>query len=303
LIGGVEGTFLAPLRDGEQTVTLTDLNTGEAFRGTADPSLGSGIRTWLGMQREGWGFRFQYWHMGDESLDARPEVPVEGGTAFHEEFLLKADAIDIELTQRLCLADWQIHSSFGGRWARLERHSTVLGYGTLGDGVNLYGLATGSSMLEGQGFTFTVGGRKPLDWLLPCGWYSYWNYRGSLLWAGSDASALTEANAVTGSPVGAANSRDQAYACKDSSESAYISEVQVGVQYQQTRCRSPWACFFRAGMEYQHWQTGDVWAESNSYAFMRGGLPAFGGHAAASSHAPSGNLDLIGFVIAGGVTY
>lgn len=301
---GAEGTFLAPFGEPEQTVVLTDLTTGRTYQGTSDPSLGAGIRTWLGMQRGGWGFRFQYWHFGDEEIDVRPPAPINAEPAFDEAFYLKADVIDIELTQGLCFGDWRIHSSFGGRWARLERNSAVLGYGSVGEGVNLYGYAMGANVLEGPGFTFALGGRKPIQvCFLPCGWHAYWNYRGALLWADATASAFTEANAVTGSPPGTAYSRDKAFACKDLSETVYISEVQLGLQYEEPICGTPAVLFLRAGMEYQHWQTGDLWARSNSYAFLQGGSPAFGGRVDARAEAHDRELDLIGFVIAGGLTY
>ena len=301
LIGGVEGTFLAPFGEPNQTVILTDLTTGQAYAGSADPSLGSGVRAWLGLQRNGWGFRVQYWHFGNEEIEATPTVPVDGEPAFDEVFYLRADTVDIELTQGMCFGAWKIDSSLGGRYARLERNGTVVGYGTLGNGVDLCGLAVGANEMDGSGFTFSLAGRKPLCcW---CGWHIFWRFRGSLLWTCSTASVLTEANAFTQDPVGAAHSRNIASACTGDSEDLFISEIQWGVQYERCLSCLPATLFFRAAFEYQHWNTGDVFAQSNSFAFLQGGPSPFGGRVDTVSNAHDGNLDLIGFVLGGGLTY
>ena len=304
LVLGVEGMFLAPFGEPVQRVTLTDLTTEQVLSGNAHPSFGAGVRTWLGLQRGGWGFRVQYSHFGNEEIDPHPNVPVNAEPTFLETYYLRAYSVDIELTQGLCFGEWRIDSSFGGRFAKLERNGTVVGYGTLGNGVNLYGLAMGANEIEGPGFTFSLGGRRPLHgcWL-PCGWSLFWQYRGSLLWADSTASVLTEANAITKDPVGAANSRDKAFASKEHSEDVYISEIQLGIQYERCLPCCPGVFFFRAGLEYQHWVTGDVVAQSNSFAFLQGGPSEFGGRVDAFSYAHDGDLDLIGFMLGTGLTY
>jgi hypothetical protein len=209
--------------------------------------------------------------------------------------------VDIELTQGFCFGQWRIDSSFGGRYARLERNATIVGYGTVGNGVNLYGFAMGAHEVEGPGLTFSLGGRKQLHWL-PCGWQAYWRYRGSLLWTDSIASALTEANAISKDPMGAANSRDKAYACEE--QDVYISEVQLGIQYERCLECCPAVFFFRTGFEFQHWATGDALAQTNSFAFLHDGdLANFGGRVDAFANAHDGDLSLIGFMIGAGLTY
>jgi hypothetical protein len=305
LVGGVEAVFLAPIGEPDQEVIMTDLVTDEVYEGEAHPGFGLGFRTWLGLQRKGWGFRAQYFHFGDGEIDPEPGVPMDKEPAFEEAFHLRADALDIELTQAFCFGCWKIDTSFGGRYARLERNGTVVGYGTVGNGVNLYGLAMGANELEGPGFTFSIGGRKALEscWL-PCGWHAFWRYRGSLLWADTSASVLTEANAVTKDPIGAANSRDRAFACEDT-ENLYISELSLGIEYQRCLRCCPATFFFRTAFEYQHWVTGDVVARSNSFAFLQGSIndQPFGGRVDALAYAHDGDLDLIGFMIGTGLTY
>jgi hypothetical protein len=56
-------------------------------------------------------------------------------------------------------------------------------------------------------------------------------------------------------------------------------------------------------VEYQHWDTGNVLAQSNSFAFLRGGAPPFGARVDASAIAHDGDLDLLGFVLGAGLCY
>jgi hypothetical protein len=305
LVGGIELLFLAPVGEPEQTVTMTDLVACRSYEGEAHPSFGVGLRTWVGLQHEGWGFRFQFMHFGNEEIHPDPVVPIAKTPAFDQTFYLSANAIDIEVTQGLCFGCWRIDASFGGRYAWLERNATVVGYGTVGDGVDLYGLAVGANELEGPGFTFSIGGRRALDWCwLPCGWHTFWRYRGSLLWADESVSALTEANAVTKDPIGAAHSRDRAAACRVDCKTAYISEVSLGLEYQRCLCCCPATFFFRAAFEYQHWVTGDSVARTSSYAYLEGSVDEpFGGRVDAFAQAHDGDLDLIGFMIGAGLTY
>ncbi len=304
LVFGLEGTFLAPMGEPHQEVVLTNLNNDQAFSGNSHPGLGSGLRTWVGLERCGTGFRVGYWHFGDETIEADPVVPEVGEVTFHEAFDLKAEAIDVELTHGLCWGAWKIGASFGGRWAKLERNSIVVGYGTVGsapNGVNLYGMAAGANKIDGPGFTFAINGRRPLGCC--CGWNLYWKFRGSVLWICPEAYAIAEANAITADAIASANARNEAYACADGTTNAFVSEVQLGVQYERYICCISGIVFFRAGLEYQHWNTGDAFAEADSFAFLEGGPPAFGGLVEAAADAHDGELDLLGFVISAGVSW
>lgn len=300
LTAGVEATFLAPCDEPDQSVVLTDGIKDKIHEASSHSGLGSGLRTWIGLQHCGWGIRFQYWYLDNDIIKVDPVVPVTAQPTLEEAFHLKADVFDVELTQRLCFGCWRIDTSFGGRHAKLERNSTVLGYGTVGNGVNLYGLAVGANEIEGTGFTFSLGARKPI---FGGGWHCFFGYRGSMLWADASASALTEANAITRDPVGSANSRDTAFACKDHSEDVCISEFQVGLQYECCLNCVPANLFCRIALEYQHWDTGDLYAASNSYAYLEGGFPEFGGRVDASADAHDGDLDLIGLAVRFGFDY
>ena len=300
-IAGIEGTFLGVLNEPGQSVALNDLKHGESFSSTAYPGFGAGFRTWLGLHRCGWGYRVTYWHFGDREVCDSANVPVNGKSAFSKGFMLNADTIDIELTQSgFCIGCWELEGSFGGRYARLHRNSTAVGYATLG-GVDLTSLAMGTNELEGAGFTFSLGGKRQIG--CDSGWYCFWNYRGSLLWADTKAMALTEASAVSYDPAGTAFSRDTASACKEGDRDIFINEVRLGVQYETCLKCVPAKAFFRFGMEYQYWGTGSVRASADSYAFLRGGPPEVGGGVRASADAHNGSLNLLGFMFGTGLTY
>jgi hypothetical protein len=275
------------------------LKTGETHEGCVEPGLGAGIRAWAGIDRCGCGFRVQYWHFGAHYIHPHPVVP-DKSPAFDEAYYLDANTFDVELTRGFCCGGWKIDASLGGRYVNLKRNATVVGYGTAG-GVDLYGLAMGAHELEGSGFTFSIGTRAPIHFL--SGLYFYSTYRGSLIWADASTAVLTEANAVSYDPAGSANSRDRAFACTDNDERLFISEFQLGLQYEYCLPCCPAKIFLRGGMEYQHWETGDLAATSGSYAFLQGGPPQIGGRVDAAAEAHQGTLDLIGFVLGAGVTY
>lgn len=322
LVFGVEGTFLAPLSEPRQSVYLTDLTNGAQYVDHSQPGFGSGVRTWIGLQNNGWGFRVRYWHFGNDAIDPNPVVPVNAEPTFLSAYYLRADVVDIELTQRFCFLGCELDTSFGARYAELERNGTVVGYGDVGNGVNLYGLAMGSNDISGTGFTTSIGGRKPLNFFWchscndcggpcggtccnPCGrWLGFWNVRGSVLWADSTVSALTDANAVIkDTVVAAASSRNKASATRDHSETLGIIELQLGIEYQRHLRCCPAIAFVRAGAEYQYWDTGDLTANSNSFASLQGSPPPFGGRVDAVADAHDGDLGLIGFILGAGLTY
>jgi hypothetical protein len=227
---------------------------------------------------------------------------------------LAASTLDIELIQRFPCLTWKIDTSFGARWARLEREGTVVGFGDVGNGVSLTGLATGSNLIEGMGFTASIGSNVPLIshpcgcvgecQCPPCHWFWFWNFRGSVLWSDGKAFALTEATAVTkNAAAGFATSRDSAFVGEDLSQTVSIAGLQLGVEYQRCLTCLPATCFIRGGFEYQHWDTGDMLAQSDSFALLVGGDPQFGGGVDARARAHDGNLDLLGFFVGAGLTY
>ncbi len=295
LYAGAEMTYLVPLDEPTNRVVLSDPIAGISYSGAADPSIGVGIRTWIGLQCDGWGIRARYWNFGNENIDNEPMVPTNLHPAIHEAYELNADVLDIELTQRFHVRCWQLDTSFGARYANLERNATVLGYGQVGNGVDLYGMALGANEIEGTGFTASLGGRRSLGDC--CGWRFFWNFRGSVLWSDATSSSFTEATAITNNPAGVSNSRDVAFITVDHSENVWIADATAGLEYDFALCRAPGIFTFRIGLEYQYWNTGDLRSQSESFAFLQGGPPGFAGRADANSFAHDGDLDLIGLVM------
>jgi hypothetical protein len=312
LYGGVEFTFLTPTGEPEQSVTLTDLVNGQTYSASADPGWGVGARTWIGLQQCGWGIVFRHWHFESDEIEIEPDQPDfhAGPPVLAEAYHLEADVFDLELTQRFCCCCWTIDTSLGGRYVDLERSSLVSGIANIATGdphtfVELTGTAFSANKLEGPGFTWSIRGTTPI-FCSPC-WNMYWGYRGSLIWADCfSAAALTEGTAVAKTPIGAiiAHSRDKAQTSTDADcDNVWINELQFGVEYRHCMSCLPATCFVRAGIEYQNWQTGDYDARSNSFAFVAGGPPAFGGRVESSAQAHDGDLDLIGINLGVGITY
>ncbi len=304
LYAGVEATILAPFNEPNQRVVLTDLLTNATYEGTSDPGLGVGLRTWVGLQRCGWGVRATYWHFGDDTVTADPAVVNYANpnfTQFNEIYHLNMDVFDLEFTQELCCYNWTFNTTIGARYADIERESKVVGIGRLGNAVELLGLATGGNEMDGAGVTFSVGGSRAL--YHKCGWNMFWNYRGSYLYADYSVSALTQADVFrVGSPVGV--SRDFAYAAADNDcDGLYVSEIQLGLQYERQLCCVPALFFCKFAVEYQHWDTGDALAQTGSFGQLTGAPGPFGARVDAFSDAHDGDLDLIGFTIGTGFTY
>lgn len=303
---GGELLLLHPFNEPTQRVYLTDLLTDQTFVGATDPGSDLGIRLWLGMEYGWLGYRVRYTHFGNSEINADPYVPTlvaDANThAFHSTYLLDADVVDFEMTQRFCWHNHLLQGSFGGRYARLQRNSTVLGYGELGE-VELSGVATGASELEGAGITFGLNGNSPTGWH-GC-WSWFWGLRGSVIWADQSAYARTHASAVVNPPTGAgsADSVDQAFALTDNPDSVFIGEAQLGLQYDKPLCCCAGDFFFRIALEYQHWNTGDLIAGSDSFAGLTDGPVNFGGLVESSAFAHDGDLDVLGITIGAGLTY
>jgi hypothetical protein len=330
-VGG-ELTFLSPLREPEQTVALSDLIAKEGFAQSSDSALGVGFRSWLGMTAQDRGVRATVWTFADDAVQLSPLVPQLGEPTFSSLYRLEAQTVDLEITQRFPFCGRQLDTSFGARYAHMVGQSNTVGYGDVGNGVSLYGMAMAADELEGAGFTASIGGRwdfcsccgpscQPAStdaagsaqalqescstvpgWLM--GWGAYWNVRGSAIWADSTVSVLTDANAsVKGTAAATAYTRNEAYAFDDRGGILGIGEVQVGVEYRRCLACLPAQFFFRTGLEYQRWNIGDLSGSSTSNAYLMGGEPIFGGRVDAVAQADNGFRDLFGVSLATGLTF
>jgi hypothetical protein len=294
---GVEGVFLAPIGEPEQSVYLTDLGSNSSVFGESTPGLGAGIRTWIELQKNDRGLRARYLYFGNAVALSDPEFVVPADPGFIQSYNLDANTLDLELTQQFCLCEHQLETSFGGRWARLNRSSTVTGFGTVG-GTDVQGFAYGANETEGAGFTSSIGGRRAI--FCDGGWNFIWGFRGSFIWADSTTAVLTDVTAAQGATV--ARSRDSAFAGTEA-EDLFILDLTLGVEYEsciKCCCREA-NLFFRTGFEYQWWDTGSPFAESYSFAGVGG--PGGSGLVEAFSYGHDGDLSLIGFFLGGGIRF
>lgn len=316
LEAGVEFTMLAPVCENFPEVTFTNLVSGQSWETEGASGLGTGVRTWLGFQNpNGVGARVTYWTLGSMVNCPDPIVPTPLKPVMEDNYYLNAQTLDVELLTNFCFCGSELEIGLGACYAAMRRNTTALGYGEVGDlsaMTTLYGLAAAADEIEGMGVTASIGGRVPVwqkicDPCNPCPQATcgiFWNARGSVLWADTSAFVRTEAHAYTkslGAPA-SSFSRDTAFACSES-DAIGIFGMQIGVDYERCLACVPAKFFARTALESQYWGAGTVSATSESYAYLKGAPPLFGGRADAAATAQAGDLGLLGVSVGLGLTY
>lgn len=299
---GAETTHLWAIDEPTQQLFLTDTVTGQVFPGYSDAGLGHGVRTWVGVENENTGARVRYWYFSEENIDNNPFVPGSIGSALIETHNLESQTLDIEMTQKFRLRRSHLNTSFGARYARLERNAAVTGFATLGnDLVDVSGVAMGANKLDALGFTGSIGGERQLFRRAGRGNQNgvafFWNFRGSVLRGDALASAFTEASASTRPPAAPdSDSAQDFFSLMSTDDTFQIYDFQAGLTYDWSSGWCPGIWSMRLGVEYQHWETGDLFAPSVSSALVDGvaGATPFGGSADGITNAEDGDLDLIG---------
>lgn len=328
LFVGYETTYLTVVGDSSQTVTLNDLLQGNSVSQEADAGLGLGFRTWAGLRSGNSGFRVAYWGFEEGYSSPSDAIGSLDNTLFATGYNLRAKTVDAELFQQFCLPggypgsrDSSLYTSLGVRYAELERSAHTFGRGTVGDAdvgfADLAGEAYGATTLEGWGLTASIGGSHALRWhwlharhapgyFAPEGcspimhpWSFVWGIRGAVLEADTQASALTEARAISfGDPNFAQLSDFDA----DSWEGTVaMGHLQLGLEYRRHLRWCPSVLTVAAGFEGQYWETGDGNARSQSSV---GSFPLpSNGSVVATAEANDGNLGLIGGFFRAGLSY
>lgn len=311
VLAGVQGTFLAPIDEGLQSVTMTDLRTDQSYSEESCPGFGGGVRTWLGMQSGKTGFLATYWSFGTSAYAADPLFIGKGRHGFTRNYWLRANTLDLEFFQQFCMSFSTIQASLGVRYAELQRVSTVMGSGDVGD-VSLLGHARGASDLEGWGVTAALAGNIPLRHWDPCDscgpspWSLFWRIQGGVLNADTKVQAITQVHAIPPlKTFGAAYSYDEAAVAW--SGNVGMGSLQLGVNYAHPLAMMICPAFlnFHAGFEGQIWQTGRGMAISESNAFLAGyqDYSSFGGQVDAYSKVNPSNIGLVGFFLGVGLSY
>lgn len=164
----------------------------------------------------------------------------------------------MELVRDVQVANWLLEERLGARAADISRWGTKIV--TVPDFDNdfvldeLLGLDRG---FEGAGFTFSLGGRRPLE---GANLSLVFDLRGSVLWGHNQVGA--KASGFRYEPDGAGNmtitDSDTIVDAFDDQKAMWIGEVQLGLQW-----RRPIHCLgmevFASGLvEYQSWSYGKV---------------------------------------------
>jgi hypothetical protein len=315
---GVEATFLNP--DLNTDGVSVDFEIIDPERHNICSTLSDDLdsiyvspRIWLGVQGCNWGANLRYWHLQASEGSYDPSI---GGLGTWDDYdcgvpdfgfnscsRLEAYTIDLELTRRFCLNDCAMQAAMGVRHAEIE-HSESLWALANSDVNGLFtGMARANRLSRGTGLMFGLYGRKPV---FPCSCvHWFYNARWSALWGPTETSVETFAS-VHANPVpgvsGNAASVNGAYTSVD--DTLFIGEFQLGLEWLYCLQCVPANAFFRAALEYQRWDGGKGFSQSQSFAGTEVIItedPVAILTANAASSVPQ--MDLIGISLSTGLTW
>lgn len=309
-VAGVEATFLNPdLNSDGVTWAVEEVEEErEDWFSSHNEDVDSiylSPRIWLGVQGCCWGANLRYWHLNASESFFDPSIGADGtwddydcgapNIGVFSSTRLEAYTVDLEITRRFCLHDCWMQGSFGVRHAEIEHGESLTGTALTSD-ANLFGYAEAERYTRGTGIVLGWYGRKPL---FPCSCvHWFYNLRWSALWGPTQTAVETGAtvlatDANAGSINGASTSVD---------DNLFISEIQLGLEWNYALRCMPANAFFRAAVEYQRWAGGIGYSEASSFA----GIEVDDefteiGTTFASAAAPE--LDLIGITLGTGLTW
>ena len=212
-------------------------------------------------------------------------------------------AFDFEIGSKICLD--RICSTavvtFGGRYAQWDQTSTIfVAEGTNGDNLDILGAAaTNVSDFSGTGFTSSY----LLSHQNACSnWSLFGQLRNSYLWGNQASGAATSATGLSFDEFSSASAASLDLALGDNVYSTmWISEIQLGTQWQsQLQCMNA-SAFFRIAVEFQYWDTHSN-SNATSFSFAQIDEPS---QLNASASANSGPLDmtLMGLAVSTGLNF
>jgi hypothetical protein len=313
-VAGVEASFLWPdlnSKDGAIFGFEDEAQESEVWHSSFSDGVDSMYltpRIWLGIQGCAWGANVRYWHLracegsadsalGDDNgwghsdwgWDAVPEV------GYFDNNCLDAYTIDLEVNRRFCLHDCAMQASFGVRYGSVDHSESIVGT-ALGDDARFISYAQSSRYSHGTGIVLGLYGRKPL---FPCSCvHWFYNARWSALWGPTGTSAETFAAVMAdGSSAGSVNG-----ASTRVSDTMYIGEIQLGLEWNYALRCLPANAFFRAALEYQRWDGGTGYSESASFAEYTDDND-FSSEISAYTSAAEPQMDLVGITIGTGLTW
>ncbi|GAA4442247.1 hypothetical protein [Bremerella cremea] len=298
---GVEATFLAPMGGNQQTWSLVNEQTSTVNSFATDAHGIEGLvpapRFWVGyVCGNGWGVQARYWELNTSSNYSEPFFTLGEDYGYSSSTNLEMYAFDLEVVKEFCIYDWNMVGTFGYRHALRDYNETTNTLASInrgGGGTDLFaGTASGISLFEGDGLTFSLSGYRCSSCCYGLQWF--WNARGSVLFGDSRVGAQT--SSVLNSPGGDVFQTNGGFA--GDSDSLWIAEFQVGAQWSaQLKCL-PGRFFVRGAFEYQYWGEVGAGAGATSTAGEAGV-----GSLTMNSLAPNDSLDLVGFAISTGIVW
>jgi hypothetical protein len=215
---------------------------------------------------------------------------------------LEAYTVDLELTRRFCLHDCAMQGSVGVRHAEIEHNEGLFGLANTEEGL-LTGSARASRLSRGTGILLGLYGRKPLYSRSCVHWF--YNARWSALWGPTQTSAETFASVLATDPSfnGSAASVNGAFTNVD--DTLFVGEIQLGLEWNYALQCVPAKAFFRAAIEYQRWDGGLGFAQSQSFAGaeISNQVEPELGMLTANAAAAEPQMDLIGITLGTGLTW
>jgi hypothetical protein len=314
---GVEATFLNPdLNTDGVSITVEEIDED---RHDVCTTLSNDIdsiyvspRIWLGVQGCAWGANLRYWHLQASEGAFDPSI---GGLGTWDDFdcgvpdfgfmtcsRLEAYTVDLELTRRFCLNDCAMQAAMGIRHAEIDHGEALWALANADEGL-LTGMARANRLSRGTGLMFGLYGRKPI---FPCSCvHWFYNARWSALWGPTQTSVETFASVHTIADPnisGSAASVNAAYTNVD--DTLFIGEIQLGLEWDYCLQCIPANAFFRAALEYQRWDGGKGFSQSQSFA----GAEIVGqvdpvSIITADAAASVPQMDLIGIALSTGLTW
>ncbi|HZZ72911.1 MAG TPA: hypothetical protein VFE24_11720 [Pirellulales bacterium] len=238
---GVEATFLVP-----QFRDFRDPNPGIAGRDLLDlDRFDAAPRVWLGFENDcGNGIRARFWDIqGSDGFGKILDPGVFTFTTATADQEFELYTIDLEYTRRFALPDcWCCVGGIGPRFASINRHE---GFSEFAEGQ--YAAFTSANMdYQGTGLTFSLEGRRPIgDW----GLAAVLNGRGSILWGRSRQQG--ESFLETGTSAG------YQLVIADEPSTAWILELQAGLEWTKDIACFKGTVFARCLFEYQNWNVNE----------------------------------------------
>ena len=302
-----EFTFLSSSRIAKSQVEVADMLTDVEHCIESEGAFGYGQRGILGVQGEVFGFEMIYWDYGSRGYESGSWKPPYLFEQYTTGQSVDLSTLDLEITQRFCVAGVNLGTAVGLRKMDYVGHSSAFSLASYHDEqVEVSSSALAKNRLEGIGPTFAIRGSRPIFSLCDIGTYGaglFWDTRVSWLWSDASSSAITEATAVsttTQSPT-VSRSLDYAYTVSDDPELRMHAGLQLGFQcWRSVGCRS--RLISRAAFEYQYFEQSDDYSMATSYAFLTDSVN-FGGASSALAENTGQNLNMFGFTLLVGINY